>query len=111
MKPQRNRPDHDGKHRLQYERNKKIIFASQTTCAICGKPVNFSLRYPNPMCATVDHIIPIAKGGHPSDLDNMQLAHFRCNLLKGQSTNAEKKVTVPKTSNRALALSADWRAF
>ena len=23
-----------------------------------------------------DHIIPVAKGGHPSDLDNLQLAHY-----------------------------------
>lgn len=111
MKPKRNRPDHDGKHRPQYERNKKIIFASQNICAICGKPVDFSIPYPNPMCATVDHIIPIAMGGHPSDLENLQLAHFKCNREKGQSTAPQKTPSPSRVSNRALVLSADWRTF
>jgi len=111
MKPKRNRPDHDGAHRAQYERNKKIVFASQTCCAICGKPVDFSRKYPDPMCATVDHIIPIAKGGHPSALENMQLAHFQCNRMKGDERDTGK-ITLPvKTSNRKLVLSADWRTF
>ena len=108
MRPKRNRPDHDGPHRLQYERNKKIILATQNCCAICGRPVNFELKYPDPMCATVDHIIPIAKGGHPSDLDNLQLAHFKCNKKKGQALEPVKK-TPP--SNRDLVLSVDWRTF
>lgn len=30
----------------------------------------------------IDHIIPIAKGGHPSDIDNLQLAHWTCNRQK-----------------------------
>ena len=107
MKPKRNRPDHDGKHRTQYDRNRKIIFATQTICALCGKPVDFSIKYPNPMCPTVDHIIPISMGGHPSDLDNMQLAHFKCNRKKGQGLDTKK--TPPCVSNRALVLSADWR--
>jgi len=109
MIPKRNRPDHDGKHRPQYERNKKIIFATQNVCAICGKPVDFSIPYPDPMCATVDHIIPIAMGGHPSDLDNLQLAHFKCNRLKGQDLNAKKNGPPIRSSNRALVLSADWK--
>lgn len=31
---------------------------------------------------TVDHIHPRSKGG-PDDLDNLQLAHWRCNRAKG----------------------------
>ena len=80
-----NRPDHDGAHRLAFERNKKKILATQTICAICGKPVDKTLKYPDRMSATVDHIIPIAKGGHPSDIDNLQLAHFICNRLKSDN--------------------------
>ena len=72
----RNRPDKDGTHRGAFEKNKKKIYATQTVCGICGKPVDFSLKYPHPLSPCIDHIIPIAKGGHPSDLDNMQLAHL-----------------------------------
>ena len=78
----RNRPDKDGTHRGAFEKNKKKIYATQTVCGICGKPVDFSLKYPHPLSPCIDHIIPIAKGGHPSDLDNMQLAHWTCNRQK-----------------------------
>ena len=81
--PRRNeRPDHDGTHRLAFERNKKKIYATQTVCGICGKPVDFSYKFPHPLSPCIDHIIPVVKGGHPSDLDNLQLAHFCCNRAK-----------------------------
>ena len=79
MQQKRNRPDKDGTHRGAFEKNKKKIYATQTVCGICGKPVDFSLKYPHPLSACIDHIIPIAKGGHPSDIENMQLAHWTCN--------------------------------
>ena len=37
----RNRPDKDGTHRGAFEKNKKKIYATQTVCGICGKPVDF----------------------------------------------------------------------
>ena len=64
------RPDRDGTHRLAFERNKKKIYATQTVCGICGKPVDFSYKFPHPLSPCIDHIIPVAKGGHPSDLAN-----------------------------------------
>lgn len=76
------RLDHDGQHRRQYEINKKKIMASQNICGICGKPVDKTLKYPDPMSACIDHIIPIAKQGHPSDISNLQLAHWCCNRSK-----------------------------
>lgn len=108
-RPPRYRPDHDGTHRKQYERNRKIIFATQKFCAICGRPVDFSLKYPDPYSPTVDHIVPVIKGGHPSDLDNLQLAHFRCNRLKGAEPVKKQKPKI--VSNRSLPLSADWKTF
>lgn len=109
----RNRPDHDGAHRLAFERNKKKILATQTVCGICGKPVDKSIRYPHPMSPCIDHIIPVAKGGHPSDLDNLQLAHWTCNrqksdkLLKRHRKAEEQEIL----SNRILPLSCDWTAY
>ena len=57
--PRRNeRPDHDGTHRLAFERNKKKIYATQIVCGICGKPVDFSYRpasttsFPSPKADT-----------------------------------------------------------
>ena len=111
------RPDHDGPHRRQYEINKQKILATQSICGICGKPVDMQLKYPHPLSACVDHIIPIAKGGHPSDIDNLQLAHWQCNRAKsdkiaGTKEDFENKMEKAKViGNRNLPLSADWIHF
>src|SRR5690625_799747 len=102
------REDRRGAHRANYERNRKRIMATQNTCGICGHPVDFSLKTPHPMSATVDHIIPIAKGGHPSDIENLQLAHWTCNRQKSDKifkTNLETKQVI---GNRNLPHSIDW---
>lgn len=113
MAQKRNRPDKDGSHRLAFERNKKKIYATQCTCGICGKQVDFGLRYPHPLSACIDHIIPVARGGHPSDRDNMQLAHWACNRAKsdklmGALRSAPKEDVI---TNRLLPQSRDWTAY
>lgn len=103
------RPEKNSSLRAEYEHNKKIILATQTVCGICGKPVDKSLKYPHPFSATVDHIIPVAMNGHPTSLDNLQLAHFKCNRLKSDKIFLEKKE--PVEDNRALPQSVDWNSF
>lgn len=106
------RPDHDGTHRLAFERNKKRIMATQDCCGICGKPVDKKIPYPNPLSPCIDHIIPIDRGGHPSDLSNLQLAHWICNrkksnkLIEAKKNNEEETVT-----NRMLPQSCDWKKY
>lgn len=90
-----------------YQKAKKIIFSSQSVCGICGRAVNFDKKFPDPWSATLDHIIPVQKGGAPASLENLQLAHLQCNRLKStklyEPTLKEKSV-----SNRDLPLSCDW---
>ena len=100
------RLDRRGQHKTAFLKNKRIIFDTQEICGICGLPVDKTLKPPDPMSKTVDHIIPVAKGGHPSSLDNLQLAHRWCNLHKGDrlfipgSVNNPglKKDPAPKTT-------------
>lgn len=110
----RNRPERDGAHQGQFETNKKRIYATQTVCGICGKPVDMSLKYPHPMSKSIDHIIPIAKGGHPSDLDNLQLAHWICNRQKSDKINFNNysQQQAPQIiTNRILPLSFNWANY
>ena len=108
----RNRPDKDGKHRAIFDKNKKKIFATETICAICGKPVDFKLKFPHPNSATIDHIIPVSKGGHPSDIDNLQLAHLQCNRAKADKTAQIKYIGDDvKIDNYNLPLSMDWISY
>ena len=111
------RPDHKPGHRMEYERNRKKILATQSICGICGKPVDKTLKAPHPYSATIDHIVPVSLHGHPSAIENLQLAHFICNRLKSnklpapgtEKQAAETPVSVNDPRNLSWAL--DWLSF
>ncbi len=107
------RPDHNGTQRAQFESNKKKIYATQRVCGICGKPVDFGFKFPHPLSPTVDHIIPVAKGGHPSDMSNLQLAHFTCNRQKSDKIKPGQDFSTGTEliSNRLLPLTFDWKTI
>ena len=100
-------------HSGQLEKNRKRIYATQTVCGICGKPVDFNLKYPHPLSPTLDHIIPLAKGGHPSDISNLQLAHRCCNRQKSDKLLVKENVITKQQviSNRVLPATFDWGAL
>lgn len=51
-------------------------------CGLCGEPVDSGLEYPDPLSASLDHVVPLSLGGAHS-LENVQLAHLSCNVRKG----------------------------
>lgn len=51
-------------------------------CAICGHAVDKKLRYPDPMCASLEHRIPISRGGKHT-WANVACSHLGCNVNKG----------------------------
>lgn len=51
-------------------------------CGICGDPVNAELNWPDPKSASLDHVVPLSKGGAHSP-ENAQCAHLSCNVSKG----------------------------
>lgn len=51
-------------------------------CGLCGEQIDPNLKWPDPMCGTLDHIVPIALGGS-HDTANRQAAHLGCNSAKG----------------------------
>lgn len=106
------RSDRTPGNRGAYEKARAQILKTQTHCGICGKPVDHSYKYPHPLSPTVDHIIPVSLGGHPSDLDNLQLAHRCCNREKSNkivvSVDTEEDSVI---NNRDLPLSMDWSTY
>ena len=110
------RSDRAPGNRGAFEKARRRVLATQDTCGICGKPVDMSLKYPHPMSPTVDHIIPVSKGGHPSDINNLQLAHRCCNRQKSDKLLAERYATTSDLStkiisNRVLEQHADWKKY
>ena len=54
-------------------------------CGICNCLIDPALSvYESIWTGVIDHIWPRAKGGGHED-DNLQIAHYECNRIKGQS--------------------------
>jgi hypothetical protein len=50
-------------------------------CGICNQPVDKTLEWPDPMSVSLDHIVPMSRGGDHS-YENVQCAHLVCNQTK-----------------------------
>ena len=79
-------------------------------CHICGFDFEETYGKIGRHFIHVHHIIPVSKGGHPSSIDNLQLAHLCCNRDKSSklmevqpNLDNEKQI-----DNRALPHSVDW---
>lgn len=51
-------------------------------CGWCGLPVDLAVPWPDRMSKSLDHIVPLSKGGG-HELGNVQLMHLGCNSSKG----------------------------
>lgn len=65
----------------QQDRHRARHRATQAACALCGEPIDYTLKWPDPMSFVVDHIVPIAKGGSHT-FENTQACHASCNSKK-----------------------------
>ena len=105
------RADRTGPHRVAFEKNKKRILKTQNVCGICGKPVDMKLKYPHPLSAVIDHVVPVSKGGHPSAIENLQLAHWSCNREKSDKLFNKVQEGFQVLGNRNLPQTRDWTNY
>lgn len=71
-----------------------IIARNGTDCAACHAPVDLALSWPHPMSKSVDHTIPLARGG-AHELSNTTLMHLTCNLSKGARLDGDALTIMP----------------
>lgn len=50
-------------------------------CGICRRRINRKLRYPHPMSASLDHVIPVSQNG-PHTRANVRASHLQCNTAR-----------------------------
>lgn len=82
---------------------RKRIAAMGLPCAICGKPIDYSLPAGHPMSYELDEIVPVSRGGNPLDKDNVQPTHRSCNQAKGN-----KMITSKRAARNAFPTSRAW---
>ncbi len=51
------------------------------TCGICRRRINPARKWPHPLSASIDHVIPLARGGEHTKA-NCRASHLRCNVRR-----------------------------
>lgn len=88
-------------------------------CAICGRPIDYSLPFMDPWAFVIDEKIPVKywqQAGYSSpsecadDWNNLQPAHRRCNSMKGAKLNFSLKDPKPKqqAKRKAIRIDGHW---
>ena len=68
---------------------RRVYVRDRWRCGLCGHKVDKRLKWPNRMCASLDHVVPMSLGGSHT-YDNVHLAHWLCNTLKGTRGGGEQ---------------------
>lgn len=71
----------------------KVFESDGYRCHLCGKKTDKRRAVPHPKAPTVDHIVPLSRGGvhEPS---NCRTACFSCNVLKGNRGGGEQLLLI-----------------
>ena len=72
-------------HRTTWSAQKlsERVYAEETHCWLCGFEVDQTLPRGHPRSRSVDHIVPLSKGGNPYERSNARLACLGCNSSRG----------------------------
>lgn len=81
-------PRSKGRVGRPWRRARALVLATSSACHLCGHEVDKTLPPGDPLSAVVDHLLPLSKGGDPLALENLRLAHRRCNGRKHNRTDA-----------------------
>lgn len=78
-----------------WQRLRARVLAESTHCAWCDRPLRPDLAWPDPLSSTVDHVVSLEEGGHPTARANLVAMHLGCNSAK---ENARRRARRHKTS-------------
>lgn len=67
----------------------KLFLRDGAECHICRLPVLVLVVRSGPASPTVDHVVPLSKGGAPG-MGNSKLAHRYCNSVRGNAELTEE---------------------
>lgn len=65
----------------------EVVRVYGSDCHICQEPIDLGLPRTHKQGLTVDHVIPLSKGGTDT-INNMKPAHWLCNIKKGNKLYA-----------------------
>lgn len=68
----------------------QVMERDQWLCQLCGHPIDRKARWPQALFGSVDHILPLSRGGRHK-WENVQATHLYCNVSK-KANDAPKEL-------------------
>lgn len=81
-----------------YRRLVDWLRSQRLPCWICGHNIGYELDARHPLSFTLDHLVPLSRGGALLDKANARAAHRRCNSSKGNRSSPPK--AAPQKASR-----------
>ncbi|MEV4416132.1 HNH endonuclease [Catellatospora sp. NPDC049609] len=66
----------------------------------CGKPIDWTLAWPDPMSRSIDHVRELQDGGDIADPANLASVHLSCNASKGAARMHQRKAEARRERTR-----------
>ncbi|ODA69527.1 HNH endonuclease [Streptomyces sp. AVP053U2] len=82
-----------------YRRLVDWLRAQHLPCWLCGHEIGYGLDARHPLSFTLDHLVPLSRGGDLLDRANARPAHRRCNSRRGARVTEITKPQ-PRASRR-----------
>ncbi|MDF2709303.1 MAG: hypothetical protein K0R62_4955 [Nonomuraea muscovyensis] len=80
-----------------YRRLCAWLRSQRLPCWLCGHEIGYQLDARHPLSFTLDHEIPLSRGGDLLDRTNARPAHRRCNSSKGNRLPSPHPVRSSRT--------------
>lgn len=87
------------------DRHRKHVARGKPPCHLCGQDIDYTAHHLEPLSFTIDHVIPLDKGGPdelflPDGTPQILPAHRKCNREKSNSGTAIKAAVAFVTARR-----------
>lgn len=82
----------DPRNGRPYRRLVDQVRDQRMPCWLCGHNIDYQLDPRHRMSFTLDHLVPISRGGSLLDPANARAAHRACNSSKGNRTAPRQPV-------------------
>lgn len=89
-----------GRDSAEWRRRRREFKALGLPCWLCGRDIDYELPFPDRWSFTLDHRVPMSKGGDPLDPGNLAPAHYICNNRKGNRLTPIKPKTIEFNTSR-----------
>lgn len=77
---------HPGEAVATHEQIRALVDAQGFKCAVTGYPLDFTIRDKHPMQPTLDHIVPVSRGGS-GEASNLRVTIWAWNVARGNGAH------------------------